>query len=311
MERGMNKVIIVTRKTRLKELIQKYNTIDQARFHIEHMGADFSDYIVENTNYENSVNTARLIAERYARTAVIDKDFLPNMIFGRDDIIISVGQDGLVCNTMKYLDGQFLLGVNPDVKRWDGILLPFEPGDLERALPSVIERNCITSDVTFAVAKTNDGQQMLAVNDLFIGPKTHISARYDITWNERTEYQSSSGVIVSTGIGQTGWYRSIVAQAEAGLKLFGCSSNRRYEPIKWGEKKLSFAVREPYPSNVTRTEIVLGTINKGDKFVLESKMAEKGVIFSDGMEADAIDFNAGTRVSIGIADKRGCLVRAR
>lgn len=308
MERGMNKVIIVTRKTRLKELIQKYNTVDQARFHIEHMGADFSDYVVENNNYENAVNKVRLIADRYARTAVIDKEFLPNMIFGRDDIIISVGQDGLVCNTMKYLDGQFLLGVNPDVKRWDGVLLPFEPGDLERAIPKAIEKSCLVRNVTFAQATTNDGQQMLAVNDLFIGPKSHISARYDIIWNNRREYQSSSGVIVSTGIGQTGWYRSIVAQAEAGLSLFGCKTERRYVPISWEEEKLSFAVREPYPSNITRTEIVLGTINKGDRFILESKMAENGVIFSDGMEADAIDFNAGTKVNIGIADKKGCLV---
>lgn len=308
MERGMNKVVIVTRKTRLKELIEKYNTIDQAKFHIEHMGADFSDYIVEDTNYENSVRTVRFMAERFARTAVIDKDFLPNMIFGRDDIIISVGQDGLVCNTMKYLEGQLLIGVNPDVKRWDGILLPFEPEEMERIIPSVIEKKCQTKAVTFAVANTNDGQQMLAVNDLFIGPKSHISARYDITWNNKREYQSSSGVIVSTGIGQTGWYRSIVAQAEAGLRLFGCKTEHRYEPIRWEEEKLSFAVREPYPSNITQTEIVLGTINKGDKFILESKMAENGVIFSDGMEADAIDFNAGTKVTIGIADKKGCLV---
>ena len=45
MERGMNKVVLVTRKTRLKELIYKYNTVEQAQFYMEHMGADFSDYL--------------------------------------------------------------------------------------------------------------------------------------------------------------------------------------------------------------------------------------------------------------------------
>ena len=313
MDRNMNKIVLVTQKTRLQELLYKYNTRDQAKFYIEHMGADFSDYLLEDEIYQNALALARRISDKYARITVIDKEFVPNMLFGNNDIIVVLGRDGLVCNTMKYLNGQKLIGVNPDPARWDGILLPYEAAQLEDIIPKAIAGNCAIKKVTMAKAVTNDGQEMLAVNDFFIGPKSHISARYDLTAKDSrgdivTEYQSSSGIIVSTGIGQTGWYKSVIAQAKASFGVFGYRCEREYRPIRWDERKLSYVVREPFPTNTTGTSIVFGTIEDGEPFRVLSKMSEKGVIFSDGMEADAIEFNAGIEVSIGIADTQRCLV---
>ncbi len=310
----MNKVVLVTQKTRLQELLYKYNTREQAKFHIEHMGADFSDYIAEDEVYRRAVDAAKQISDKYARLTVIDKDFIPNMLFGKDDVVVALGRDGLVCNTMKYLDGQKLIGVNPDPCRWDGVLLPYEAKQLDEVLPKAFNDNCDVKMVTMAKATTNDGQEMLAVNDFFIGPNSHISARYDITTTNNegrvvTEYQSSSGIIVSTGIGQTGWYKSIIAQAKASFEVFGYHCDKEYENIRWEDKKLSYVVREPFPSNTTDVSIVFGTIKEGQPFKVLSKMSEKGVIFSDGMESDAIEFNAGIEVNIGIAEARGCLVR--
>ena len=81
---------------------------------------------------------------------------------------------------MKYLNNHPLIGVNPDIRRWDGVLLPFEPGDLARILPAVLGKNYRQKAVTMAKASSRDGQEMLAVNDLFIGPRTHTSAQYDL-----------------------------------------------------------------------------------------------------------------------------------
>lgn len=314
MDRNANKVVLVTQKSRMQELLYKYNTKAQAQFHIEHMGADFSDYVVEDENYQKSLAIVKQIADKYAKVTVVDREFVPNMLFGKDDVVIAVGRDGLVCNTMKYLNGQKLIGVNPDPARWDGVLLPFEAGDMENTIPKTITGDCDVKNVTMAKAVTNDGQEMLAVNDFFIGPKSHTSARYDLTTRHIfgrviTESQSSSGIIVSTGIGQTGWYKSVMAQAQAACGLFGYDDSSDYEKIGWDEKKLSFVVREPFPSNTTDTAIVFGTLVEGDPFRVLSKMPENGVIFSDGMEADAIEFNSGVEVSIGISETTGCLVR--
>ena len=306
-DRGMNKVVMIKRKTRLEELVYQYNTMEQARFHIEHMGVDFSDYLKEDANYRQAVKQVKDAAERHARVQEIDRDFIPNMIFGKNDIVIVVGQDGLVANVMKYLDGQPLIGVNPDTDRWDGVLLPFEPGQLGTLLPQVIAGSYNAREVTMAQAETKDGQTMLAVNDLFIGCRTHASARYDISWNQNTENQSSSGVIISTGLGATGWYKSVMAQANRMAELFGCGRIAD-RPLKWSDRQLAFVVREPYPSRSTQAGIVYGRIGGGDRFCMVSKMPVDGVVFSDGVESDAIEFNSGSEITIRIADKKGRLV---
>lgn len=307
MERGMNKVVLVTRKTRLDELVYKYNTIEQARFYIEHLGADFTDYVQENEKYYAAVTVAVRAAEQYARVQQIDREFLPNMIFGEKDIVVAVGQDGLVANVMKYLHGQPLIGVNPDPARWDGVLLSFEPGQLEQVLFKAIAGNYAARQVTMAQATTQDGQTMLAVNDLFIGQKTHVSARYDIMWNQKREHQSSSGIIVSTGLGSTGWYKSIITQA-AGIARAFDRQDFRDGRRRWDDDELTFVVREPFPSRSTQTDIVYGRFGGGDSFRILSKMPGNGVVFSDGIESDAIEFNAGTEITIGIAPQKGVLV---
>lgn len=304
MDRGMNKIIIVTRKTRLSELIYKYNTFEQAKFYIEHMGADFSDYISEDETYRSAVKTVTEGCERLARVQIVDRESVPNMIFGENDIVVAVGQDGIVANTMKYLDGQPLIGINPDIRRWDGVLLPFEPGEISDIASNVIKGNFREKAVNMAEAVTTDGQHMLAVNDLFIGQKTHVSARYEICFQNRTENQSSSGIIVSTGLGSTGWYRSVMAQLAA---MQGSAGSSR-ETMRWDEERLKFVVREPFPSKTTQADIVFGEIKAGDTFRLVSKMPENGVIFSDGVEQDAIDFVAGMEVVIQSAAKKGRLV---
>lgn len=307
MERGMNKVVLVTRRTRLEELVRKYNTAEQARFYMEHLGADFSDYIREDERYQKAVSVVVQAAEKYARLQRIDRDFLPNMIFGPKDIVIALGQDGLVANILKYLDGQPLIGVNPDPARWDGILLPFEAGETEQILLKVLGGNNGIREITMAQAGTRDGQTMLAVNDLFIGQRTHVSARYDIAWNSRRESQSSSGIIVSTGLGSSGWYRSVMAQAAGIAESFG---GRRFESrgLRWEERALAFVVREPFPSRQTQAGIVYGRLTGKDTFRILSRMPENGVVFSDGMESDAIEFNVGTEIAVGISPKRGMLV---
>ena len=309
MDRGMNKVVIVTKKTRLSELIYKYNTVEQAKFYVEHMGMDFSDYIIENERYEKAVQTINSIASQYARVSVVDRAYIPNMIFDRCDIIVVVGQDGLVVNTMKYLDGQPIIGVNPDKDRWDGILLPFEAGDMQRMLPKVIEGNYSTKKVTMAQAQTKDGQMMLAVNDFFIGCNSHGSARYEICVDNRQEKQSSSGIIVSTGVGSTGWYKSVITQVKQIAAMFG-NDSVYFKPMNWNEEALTYVVREPYPSCSTSANIVFGKIENTSKIVLTSNMPSGGIIFSDGIQEDAIEFNAGMEVEIGISQKKGELVTA-
>lgn len=313
-----NKIILVTRKTRLEELIAKYNTVGQARFYIEHLGADFSSYQAEHDNYQACIKAAETSLLRLGRLQIVERGFVPNMIFGEHDIVIALGQDGLVVNTMKYLDGQRLIGVNPDAQRWDGVLLPFEVSDLPSLVPEVLRQRRPVREVTMAMARLNNGQTMLGVNDIFIGPKSHISAHYTIQSDGQQERQSSSGIIVSTGLGSTGWMKSVLAGASAICQPLAddTSYDFPYEPplipmpasSSWDARELQFAVREPFPSKTSSTNLVHGRIRDHASLQVTSLMPEHGVIFSDGIEADYLEFNAGLTAEIGVADRRGYLV---
>lgn len=131
------KLVLVTRRTRLEELVARYHTLAQARFYIEHLGADFSDYLRENAAYAQSLQLTVETLRAWGRYQVVDRAYLPNFLFAPDDIVVALGQDGLVANTMKYLAGQPLVGVNPEPSRWDGILLPFAPTDLKAVIADV------------------------------------------------------------------------------------------------------------------------------------------------------------------------------
>jgi len=191
------KVVLVTRRTRLEELVARHHTLAQAKFYLEHLGADFSDYLAENAAYARSLEITVRALEAWGRYQVVDRSYLPNFIFAPDDIIVALGQDGLVANSMKYLDGQPLIGLNPEPGRWDGVLLPFEPKDLGTVLADVARDKRPTKAVTMAEARLSDGQVLRAVNDLFIGPRTHASALYEIEVGERR-----AGLVVDELTGQ-------------------------------------------------------------------------------------------------------------
>lgn len=307
MERGMHRIVIVTQPTRLQELKELFNTTEQARFYVEHLGADFGDYLREDERYRRALELTRSAAEAVARVQVVSREFLPHLILGREDIVIALGRDGLVANAMKYLEGQPLVGVNPEPERWDGRLLPFSPGDLPRLLPEVLSRRREEQAVTMARAETRDGQILYAANDFFLGIRDHRSARYEIEYRGARESQSSSGVIISTGLGMSGWHASVMAQLSAMAVSFGLGLPR--EPkLGWDDRRLRFTVREPFPSRTTGTGIVCGELSEGEELIFRSDMASDGVLFSDGMAADAIAFPSGMELRIGVARRRGQLV---
>ena len=308
-DRGMNKVVLIKRRTRYEELKRRYNTVEQARFYIEHLGADFTDYEREDKIYNAVLEQVRSYVRPVARLQEIDREYIPNMIFGEKDIVIAVGQDGLVANVMKYLDGQPLIGVNPDPERWDGVLLPFEAGDMERILPRVIDEKFSAKDVTMGKVTSKDGQVLYAVNDFFVGVENHTSAKYHINYRNRIENQSSSGIIISTGFGMTGWHKSVMAEFKGMAMAFGLGAIREPQ-YDWSDRNLTFQVREPYPSRFTQADIVYGQIKEKENLILTSDMSEKGVVSSDGILDDAIEFNAGMQITVGVAERRGKPVTA-
>jgi len=304
-----DKVVLVTRKTRLEELIERFNTRAQATFYIEHAGGDFSAYVSEHDAYERALESVRRSIEIGLKIQVLDRGLVPTYMFAKSDVVVTLGQDGLVANTAKYVGGQPILAVNPDPERFDGILLPFKAPDLRTHLERTLASRSRVRAITLAEARLKDGQRLLAFNDLFMGAQTHISARYRVRYGQLAEEHSSSGIIISTGAGSTGWLSSIFNETSGILAFLGGPA---VKPIRldWEEERLLFVVREPFVSRHSQAGIVMGMVSSATPLALESQMPSGGVIFSDGVEADRLEFNSGAIASIVIEPERANLVVA-
>jgi hypothetical protein len=280
----------------------------QAALYVKKMGGDIAEYIEESKVYKESVSASYNQLQYLARVQLIDREYVPNFIFGDDDIVVVIGQDGLVANTLKYLNGQPLIAVNPDPARYDGVLLPFRESDLRTVVREVLSGHRPQKKITMAVAELNDGQNLLAVNDFFIGRRTHVSARYCLKIDGRAENQSSSGIIVSTGLGSTGWLKSVLAGATGiAAYLLRQGIAPTISRPQWDSNFLYYSVREPFPSNITGADLVFGKIGNTPLHII-SQMPEDGVIFSDGIEQDFLQFNSGIEAKISVAAKKGYLV---
>ncbi|MGL4550259.1 MAG: hypothetical protein ACRC33_03645 [Gemmataceae bacterium] len=306
----MDKIVVVTRRTRLEELVDRFNTLPQARFYIQHMGLDFTEYEQEHEAFTASARRVLRDLDHCGRKVQkIDWTFLPNFVFQPDDAVVVVGRDGLVVNTAKYLDGQPVVAVNPDPARIDGVLVPFRPDQVGRVMGRVLTRAADVTEVTMAQVDLNDGQRLLAFNDFYLGQRTHVSSRYSLTWRGRTERQSSSGVLVSTGAGSTGWFSSAQNMARSVSRLLrGDEAELPTLRMRWGDPRLAFVVREPFQSRASDVGLTAGLVEAGDGLTLESHMPDGGVIFSDGVEADALAFNAGSVATVRASGRKARLV---
>ena len=98
------KVVVVTKKTALEELVVRFNTREQARFYLEHMGVSFADYeAVRCPPIRRRWPSVKEALPPGVRAQWIEREFVPNFTFGGDDFVVTVGPDGLVVNTAKYL----------------------------------------------------------------------------------------------------------------------------------------------------------------------------------------------------------------
>jgi len=251
------KLVIVTRKTRLQELVERFNTRGQAKFYIEHSGGDFADYVCEDDAYRSALDALRRSLDFEMPQQLVERSLVSTFQFQKEDVVITLGQDGLVANTAKYVGSQPIVAVNPEPGRFDGILLPFTPDQARTTVAQVMESKAKIREITLAEVRLEDGQRLLAFNDLFLGARSHVSALYRISCGKISEVQSSSGVLVSTGAGSTGWLSSVFNMASGVARFCGGAPVKAIR-MPWDDRRLLYVVREPFVSRHSQANVVAG-----------------------------------------------------
>jgi NAD kinase len=291
--------VLVQRATEYEELLARHGTHEQVRFFLHGRGRTLEEVAARHERLAAARRDVLGAVPPDWRRAIVARPELDRFLFANDDVVVVLGQDGLVANAAKYLSGQPVIGLNPEPERWPGVLVPHPPGAAADLLRDVTRGRATTRPRTMVEATLDDGRRLLALNEVFLGHASHQSARYALEVGDERERQSSSGVIVTTGTGATGWAASIHRERRSVLRLPAPE-----------DPALAYFVREAWPSAATGTALTEGRIGRGEVVRLQSEMGAGGVAFGDGIEGDRLPLDWGRRVEVGVARKVLNLVQA-
>lgn len=288
--------VLVERATEYSQLLARHGTRAQAAFFLQQRELDVED--VERRHHAFAAARAAVLAAVPPewRTAVVERDELDRFLFAEDDVVVALGQDGLVANVAKYLSGQPVIGLNPEPGRFPGVLVLHPPAAAGDLLADVAAGRTTTERRTMVEARLDDGQRLLALNEIFVGHASHQSARYDLQVGGGREAQSSSGLIVATGSGATGWAASL-------------NRGRGLELPRPSDAALAWFVREAWPSPATGTSLTEGLLRPPEDLTVTCRQGEGAVVFGDGIESDRLRPDWGQRVTVGTAGVALALVR--
>jgi NAD kinase len=289
------RAVLVHRHTELDELLARHGTRGQAAFYLSTRGRDLTEVDARHAAQRSALTTVSAAIPLGWRRGSVERADLSRFLFAPDDIIIVVGQDGLVANLAKYLDGQPVIGINPDPARNPGVLVPHPPAAagplLAMAVSTAAEQHIEARTMVEAVS--DDGQHVLGLNEIFLGHASHQTARYTLRPpGGRRERQGSSGILVGTGTGATGWCRSAWLERHSSLAL-----PRPTDPA------LCWFVREAWPSPATATSLTEGLLGATADLTIISE-SEGLVAFGDGIETDALILSWGQQITIHTSKRR-------
>lgn len=279
------RIVIVTRPSPYEELIHAHGTHGQAAWFLQGRGQAIEPLVQVHEAQDRAVDAIGRAIPSTWRRARIGRADLDRFLFEPEDLVVAIGQDGLVANVAKYLDGQWVLGVDPG--GWGGVLARHTAALAAKRLVAVADRSTKPEVRTMIEAVTDDGQRLRALNEIYAGHRTHQSSRYTVRWGDRSERHSSSGLLCATGTGCTGWALSVARSRHTTLAL----------PAPQAPELVFFA-REPWPSPHTGTDLAEGVVADGAELVLTSEMNDNGVLFGDGIEQDAVAWPFATVVRL-------------
>ena len=143
---------------------------------------------------------ARFIPAEQATRAVVENASL----------VVALGGDNHFQRVARLLHDEPLAGINSDPATSLGMLTAFNIHTFKQALPNLLVGARDVEKWTRLEVRV-DGKPLshLALGEVFIGERDRcVMSRHVLRFRRQREEQKSSGLLVVTGAGSTGWYQS-------------------------------------------------------------------------------------------------------
>ncbi|HEX2118633.1 MAG TPA: hypothetical protein VHF91_05585 [Acidimicrobiales bacterium] len=108
------RAVVIHRRTELEELVARHGTRQQAAFFLRTRGRSLEEVEARHASQQDALTTVAGAIPLDRRRGRVERGDVGRFLFGGEDVVVAVGQDGLVANVAKYLDGQPVVGVNPE-----------------------------------------------------------------------------------------------------------------------------------------------------------------------------------------------------
>ncbi len=254
-------------------------------------------YKKENLNVERIFESHKRQKENLERiknliigATIVNRDGLNKYIINNYDLIIAVGGDNHFQYVSHFLENTPILGINSDPSRSDGALMMVSSEELEKILPNILRDYFEIENWTrLKISIDNKEIDELAISEIFIGEERRFNmSRNIIKVNGKSEEQKSSGLIIATGVGSTGWYNSACRYLFQEGDIFSKSL-----------KEARFLLTEPHNGRLSSLKMTNGSIGEDEEIEIISLSDSSAYISIDSLKLIKLREGAKIKISIG------------
>lgn len=184
------------------------------------------------------------------------------------DLIIAIGGDGTFLRAAHHIGSTPVLAVSSDIRYNEAFYAQATPANFVRKFKMLLKGKFKIRKLPRLQVKLNGSYlQLMAINEVFVGSRhPYHTSRYWITIHGKKEFQKSSGVLITTRTGSTGWAKSAYKKS-----------------LNIQKNGFGYVVREPYIGRLTKSKLLGGTLPRKDVVKITSSLHE-GIVVIDSSE---------------------------
>ncbi|MBP7281535.1 MAG: NAD+ kinase [Leptospiraceae bacterium] len=207
----MNQALIVMKKTKYELDMNTYKDLDFYKKICLIQNNSFDK--IYNSHLRQLKSREILKQEVFENGKFIFRDELENLDLSKFGIIVALGGDNHFTYVAHHCEKNRILGCNSDSETSFGALLAFTPQTLKE---TVLKEWNDTQEENWSIISVEieypDGKKINTVNAVseisIRNANPDLTSRYVISHEDKKEEQKSSGLLLYTGAGSTGWYAS-------------------------------------------------------------------------------------------------------